>query len=87
MTRCSHGIRYEDRCNRCVEEGVARANGVAMQTPGPVNPVNVDGCSASNMDALERWAKMGANIAPRVFQSDIDAVMKHTDFRGYMDPT
>ncbi len=43
--RCSHGIRYEDRCNLCVEEGVARANVAAMQTPRPSTPVNVDGSS------------------------------------------
>jgi len=87
MTRCSHGTRFEDCCNRCVEEGVARDSVAAMQTPGHTTPVNVDGSSTSNMSALERWAKMGATIAPRVFQSDIDAVMKHQAFRGYTDPT
>jgi hypothetical protein len=46
--RCSHGLRFEERCNRCVEEGVAHAAGVAMQTPGTAAPVNVGAEFKSN---------------------------------------
>jgi len=70
MTRCSHGTRLEDRCNECFEEGMARANKAATQTPGPTAPVNVDGCSTSAQP--ERRAKMGVTIAPRIVQSNVN---------------